>query len=142
VLVAQILQDKGTQVFTCPPHVSVVDAATLLAERRVGAVVVMEADRVVGMFSERDLSRAVARDGTDALGRPVSYYMTAEVIFAKPQETADELMERMTDRRIRHLPVCEGGRLMGIVSIGDVVKTKLAETVYEAETLKAYIVSG
>jgi CBS domain-containing protein len=84
----------------------------------------------------------MARDGTACLDRSVDSYMTADVIFAKPNETVDDLMERMTDRRIRHLPVCDRDQLIGIVSIGDLVKTKIAETVHEAETLKAYIVSG
>ena len=142
MLVAQILQNKGHDVFTCAPSDSVARAASALVEKRVGAMVVMAGDRVVGILSERDLVRAMARDGTSCLDKPVEAYMTADVIFARPQETADELMERMTDRRIRHLPVCENDRLLGIISIGDVVKTKIAETVYEAETLKAYIVSG
>ena len=142
MLVAQILHDKGSDVFTCAPGDSVARAASALVEKRVGAMVVMAGDRVVGILSERDLVRAMARDGTSCLDKTVEVYMTADVIFARPQETVDELMERMTDRRIRHLPVCENDRLLGIISIGDVVKTKIAETVYEAETLKAYIVSG
>ncbi|HEY3811825.1 MAG TPA: CBS domain-containing protein [Caulobacteraceae bacterium] len=142
MLVAQILQDKGNDVFTCAPGDSLARAASALVEKRVGAMVVMAGDRVAGILSERDLVRAMARDGAGCLDRPVEAYMTADVIFARPQETADDLMERMTDRRIRHLPVCENDRLLGIISIGDVVKTKIAETVYEAETLKAYIVSG
>jgi CBS domain-containing protein len=142
MLVTQILKDKGAQVFTCSPGISTAKAATLLTEKRVGAVVVVEAVSVAGIFSERDLVRAIAIDGAGALDQPVERYMTTDVIFARPQETVDELMARMTDRRIRHLPVVEGGVLLGIVSIGDVVKTRIAETVYEAETLKAYIVNG
>jgi CBS domain-containing protein len=142
MLVAQILHTKGHDVFTCAPDETVAGAAAALVRHRVGAMVVMRADRVAGILSERDLVRAMARDGTSCLDKSVDNYMTADVIFAKPQETVDELMERMTDRRIRHLPVCDGDLLVGIISIGDVVKTKIAETVYEAETLKAYIVSG
>jgi CBS domain-containing protein len=142
VLVAQILGSKGDQVFTCAPDQSLAEAAAHLTEHRVGAVVVMREDRVVGILSERDLVRAVASDGAGALDQALERYMTADVIFARPQETVDELMERMTDRRIRHLPVCESERLLGIVSIGDLVKAKIAETLHEAETLKAYIVSG
>jgi CBS domain-containing protein len=142
VLVAQILQTKGSQVFTCAPDETVAGAAALLVKHRVGAIIVMRAERVAGILSERDLVRALAKDGAAALERKVEAYMTADVIFAKPQETVDDLMARMTDRRIRHLPVCEGDRLLGIISIGDVVKTKIAETEHEAETLKAYIVSG
>jgi CBS domain-containing protein len=142
MLVAQILNNKGSDVFTCAPGDTIARAASALVEKRVGAMVVMAGDRVVGILSERDLVRAMARDGTACLDKTVEVYMTADVIFARPQETVDELMGRMTDRRIRHLPVCENDRLLGIISIGDVVKTKIAETVYEAETLKAYIVSG
>ncbi len=142
MLVTQILKDKGAQVFSCPPDTSTAKAALLLAEKRVGAIVVLEGSSVAGIFSERDLVRAIAKDGAAALEQPVQRYMTADVIFARPQETVDELMGRMTDRRIRHLPVVEEEVLIGIISIGDVVKTKIAETVYEAETLKAYIVNG
>jgi CBS domain-containing protein len=142
VLVAQILKDKGSQVFSCAPGETVQAVATLLSEKRVGAVVVLVGDRVAGIFSERDLVRAVTRDGQGALDRSVDAYMTADVVFATPRETVDELLGRMTDRRIRHLPVCEDDRLLGVISIGDLVKSKIAETVHEAETLKAYIVSG
>ncbi len=142
MLVAQILKDKGDQVFTCAPADTVAEAARALHERRVGAMVVCEGDRVVGILSERDIVSGVARDGHAALDRPVSTYMTADVVFAKPSEAVDALMGRMTDRRIRHLPVLNEERLSGIVSIGDVVKCKIAETEQEAETLKAYIVSG
>jgi signal-transduction protein with cAMP-binding, CBS, and nucleotidyltransferase domain len=86
--------------------------------------------------------RAIAQGGAEALRQPVRRFMSADVIFAQLNETVDELMSRMTDRRIRHLPVCEEGRLLGIVSIGDLVKSKIADTVHEAETLKAYITAG
>ena len=142
MLVAQILKTKGDQVFTCGPDHSLAEAAGLLHTHKVGAVVVMRDERVAGILSERDMVRAVARDGASALEREVAHYMTADVIFARPQESVDALMERMTDRRIRHLPVCENERLLGIVSIGDLVKTKIAETTHEAETLKAYISAG
>jgi CBS domain-containing protein len=139
VLVAQILSSKGAQVYTCTPDESLAAAAALLTQRHVGAMVVLEGEKVVGIVSERDLVRAVATDGAEALGRPVRRYMTSGVVFARPNESVDELMERMTDRRVRHLPVCEGERLIGIVSIGDLVKTKISETVQEAESLIAYI---
>lgn len=142
MLVAQILKDKGDQVFTCAPGDSLQDAARALKERRVGAMVVCDADRVVGILSERDIVTAVAKDGGGCLTRPVADYMTADVQFAKPADAIDSLMERMTERRIRHLPVLNEERLAGIVSIGDVVKVKITETEIEAESLKAYIVSG
>lgn len=104
---------------------------------------VVDGDRdVVGIVSERDVVRIVAETGADGLARPVSACMTREVIFAEPAETVDSLLGRMTDRRVRHLPVCVDHRLVGIISIGDLVKTKIAETVAEAEGLRAYISAG
>ncbi len=140
MLVSQILKQKGDMVFTASPSDSVAGVAALLQARRVGAMVVLADDRsVAGIVSERDIVRIVAEKGADGLSQPVSDCMTRDVVFAEPNETVDQLMSRMTDRRIRHLPVCQDGRLIGIVSIGDLVKSKIAETVAEAETLKAYI---
>ena len=140
MLVSQILKDKGDMVFTASPSDSVAAVAALLVARRVGAMVVMDAARdVAGIVSERDIVRIVAERGADGLSQPVSDCMTREVVFAEPQESVAELLGRMTDRRIRHLPVCRAGRLVGIISIGDLVKSKIAETVAETETLKAYI---
>jgi CBS domain-containing protein len=140
MLVSQILRDKGDMVFTASPTDSVAGVAALLHARRVGAMVVLDPDQqVAGIVSERDIVRIVAERGADGLGQPVAACMTRDVVFAEPHETVDVLLERMTDRRIRHLPVCRGGRLVGIISIGDLVKSKIAETVAEAETLRAYI---
>ncbi|HEV2364039.1 MAG TPA: CBS domain-containing protein [Caulobacteraceae bacterium] len=140
MLVSQILRAKGDAVFTVTPEESVGAVAALLHARRVGAMVVVEGERkVAGIVSERDVVRVVAEEGAAGLPRPVSACMTREVIFAEPQETVDALLGRMTDRRIRHLPVCVDDRLMGIVSIGDPVKAKIAETEAEAEGLRAYI---
>jgi len=140
MLVSQILKEKGDMVFTCSPSDTVAGVAALLHSRGVGAMVVLDdVLHVAGIVSERDIVRIVAEHGADGLKRAVADCMTREVIFAEPQETVDSLLTRMTDRRIRHLPVCREGRLIGIVSIGDLVKSKIAETVAEAETLKAYI---
>ena len=140
MLVSQILKSKGDMVFTISPLETVQAATALLLERRVGALVVLdEKDEVVGILSERDVVRVVAETGGDALARPVSSCMTRDVVFADPTEALDALMARMTDRRFRHLPVCRGKALVGIVSIGDLVKAKIAETQAEAEDLKAYI---
>lgn len=140
MLVSQILKAKGDLVFTCTPGDSVAGAAALLNERQVGAMVVVGPDgAVVGILSERDIVRVLARSGAGALNQPISICMTHDVLFAKPSETLDSLLERMTDRRIRHLPVVADGQLMGIVSIGDLVKWKIAETEATAEDLKAYI---
>lgn len=140
--VAEILRTKGEAVFTTTPDASVAEASAQLADKGVGALIVCEGDQVVGVLSERDIVRAIAADGQACLTRPVSGYMTGEVIFATPTETIDMLMTRMTDRRIRHLPVLRDRRLSGVISIGDVVKSKIAEATHEAEELKAYIVSG
>ena len=142
MLVSQILRTKGDAVFTVKPTETVAQVASLLTSRRVGALVVLDADRVVGIVSERDLVRAVAEKGAEALKRPVSEFMTADVLYAQPGETVDSLLSRMTDRRIRHLPVCKNDRLVGIVSIGDLVKWKISEVEAEADGLKAYIAAS
>lgn len=143
MLVAQILKDKGDLVFTASPDETVAAAAALLHSRRVGAMVVVDAeDAVVGILSERDIVRVVAEKGAPGLSQPISSCMTRDVVFASPTELVQALLERMTDRRIRHLPVLKDGRLAGIVSIGDLVKSKIAEAEAEAEGLKAYIAAG
>lgn len=142
MLVAEILKTKGDAVFSIAPDVSLAEACAELDRRGVGALVVCEGDKVVGVVSERDMVRAVARDGADALTRPVSDHMTAEVIYAEPSETTAVLMARMTDRRIRHLPVLRDKRLCGVVSIGDVVKRQIDEAMREAESLRTYIAAG
>jgi CBS domain-containing protein len=139
MLISQILRAKGDTVFTVAPTDTVGRVAELLHSKRIGALVVTEADRVVGIVSERDIVRAVAGGDVKVTSRPVSAYMTANVVFAEPGETLDSLLSRMTDRRIRHLPVCQAGRLVGIVSIGDLVKWKISEVEAEADGLKAYI---
>ncbi len=139
MLLSQILRGKGDTVFTVGPADTLSAVAGLLHSRRVGALVVLEAERVVGIVSERDIVRAVAESGAEVLGRPVSSCMTTEVLFADPGETVDSLLSRMTDRRIRHLPVCRDERLVGIVSIGDLVKSKISEVEAEADAVKAYI---
>ena len=143
MLVSQVLTVKGDMVFTAAPQDTLASIAAILHVRRVGAMVVTEGDRVViGIISERDIVRVVAEHGGEGLKLTVAECMTKDVIFADPSERVDVLLERMTDRRIRHLPVCTNRRLIGIVSIGDLVKSKIAETVAEAEELRAYISAG
>ena len=128
VLVSQILKDKGDMVFTASPSDTVGAVAALLHSRRVGAMILVDENGgVAGIVSERDVVTAIARD---------------DVVFADPKETVDQLLERMTDRRIRHLPVLRDGRLAGIVSIGDLVKHKISEVTAEADGLRAYIAAG
>jgi CBS domain-containing protein len=143
MLVSQILKEKGDLVFTASPGETVAAAAALLHSRRVGAMVIVDADgAIAGILSERDIVRVVAERGAAGLTEPISGCMTRDVLFASPTEAVQSLLERMTDRRVRHLPVVKDGRLAGIVSIGDLVKSKIAEAEAEAENLKAYISAG
>ena len=142
MLVAEILKSKGGDVFSVAPDITLSDACAELDSRRVGALIVCDGDRVVGVISERDVVKAVAADGAAGLARHVSAYMTRDVVFAEPGETVAILMGRMTDRRIRHLPVLKDNRLSGVISIGDVVKCQIAEATHEAESLRTYIAAG
>lgn len=142
MLVSQILKGKGDLVFTAGPGDTVGAVAALLHSRRVGAMIVVEGDQVVGIVSERDIVRVVAERGAAGLNTTIEVCMTRDVVFATPGETVDSLLTRMTDRRIRHLPVLRDGRLAGIVSIGDLVKHKISEVEAEADGLKAYIAAG
>jgi len=140
VILSQVLKSKGDLVFTAEPGDTIAAVAALLHSRRVGAMIVVDdAHSVIGIVSERDIVRIVAEEGGAGLSKPISACMTRDVVFADPGETVDVLLERMTDRRVRHLPVCKDHKLVGIISIGDLVKTKIAETVAEAEGLRAYI---
>lgn len=142
MFVAEILKTKGNAVYSITADVTVAQACQALDAKRVGALVVQNGDAVVGVFSERDVVKAVAADGPNALARPVQDYMTAKVIFAQPRESLSTVMSRMTDRRIRHLPVLDGETLVGVVSIGDLVKRQIEEHAREAESLKTYIAAG
>ena len=142
MLVAEILKGKGQAVFTLSPDTPLIEACAELDRKRVGALIVCQGEDVVGVLSERDIVQAISRDGTAALSRPASDYLTTEVIFAEPTETVAVLMGRMTDRRVRHLPVLRDHRLAGVVSIGDVVKCQIAEATQEAESLRTYIAAG
>lgn len=141
--VTSILKDKGRDVTTITPEASLQDAVNMLADKRIGAIVVTDfASRVAGILSERDIVRATARSGCDALKEAVSTHMTREVVTCAMQDSTEQLMETMTAGRMRHLPVVEEGKLAGIISIGDVVKRRIADAELEAESLKAYIASG
>lgn len=142
MLVAEILKGKGQAVFTLSPDTPLSEACAELDRKRVGALIVFQDGEVVGVLSERDIVRAISKDGAAALSHPASRYMTTEVIFAEPTETVAILMGRMTDRRVRHLPVLRGHELAGVISIGDVVKCQIAEATQEAESLRTYIAAG
>ena len=139
--VSHILREKGREIVSLAGDVTLGEASRLLAGRRIGAVLVRgPGGELVGILSERDVVRAVAEEGAAALARPVDAYMTRDVVTCTEADTVDELMEMMTRRRFRHVPVVDAARqLTGIVSIGDVVKTRIEETVREAATLRDYI---
>jgi CBS domain-containing protein len=141
--VQHILSDKGTGVVTIKPDMSLADAAALLSEKRIGAIVVSDDGSAVGgILSERDIIRALAKEGGSALEAKVSRYMTADVVTCARNADMDHLMQVMTTGKFRHIPVVEDDRLVGIVSIGDVVKQRLAEIEAEHQALKEYITAG
>jgi len=128
------------QVITVKPTDSVKAAAEVLAKHRIGAVIVSRDGAMVdGILSERDIVRALGTTGAGCLTMPVEELMTAEVIACHPEDTALSVMEKMSDGRFRHMPVVEDARMVGVISIGDVVKSRIAEAETEAEALKAYI---
>ncbi len=138
-----ILKTKGTGVITVEKGQQLMDVAAIIREKKIGATVVIDdAGHVCGVLSERDIIYAIAKEGGGALHQSVSAFMTPNVVTCQLHDTIDDLMTMMTDRRIRHIPVVEGGRLSGIISIGDVVKWRIAETEKEAEALREYIATG
>jgi CBS domain-containing protein len=138
--VAHILAGKGREVVTIQPHRTLAEAASLLVERHIGSVVVAGGDRsVLGILSERDIVRVLAQSGPDVLEDSVSRHMTSRVVTCTPSSAIVEVMEKMTEGKFRHLPVIEDGRLAGIVSIGDVVKLRLAEIEAEHQAMREYI---
>ena len=141
--VASILKSKGRGVVTTKSDVSLLDIAKLLEQHGIGCVVV-EGDegKVAGIVSERDLVRAIGRSGTKVLKEPVSAFMTTTVVTARESDTIDRIMAEMTTHRFRHMPIVERGRLIGLVSIGDVVKMRIAEAEMEAAAMRDYIATG
>jgi len=138
--VAAILRQKGRAVTTVSPSVTLLDVANKLAAKRIGAIVVVGArGDVAGIISERDIIRALSEAGTECLTRPVSETMTRQVVACQETDTLDELMAMMTAKRFRHLPVVTDKALVGIISIGDVVKHHVAEVKMEATAMRDYI---
>lgn len=141
--VAGILALKGRDVATIAADVSLSDAVARLAAKKIGALLVVNRDREVeGILSERDIVRAIGLRGPDILSDPVSSIMTREVIDCSERDTINEVMSRMTIGRFRHLPVIEDNRLVGIISIGDVVKARIEEVEREADEMRAYIATA
>jgi CBS domain-containing protein len=140
MLVSQILGQKAGGVTTASPIMSVSDLAALLADKKIGCVVVTaDGTTVAGIVSERDIVRALAQRGAGALALPISGIMTAKVVTCAPNDTADSVLHRMTEGRFRHIPVMAGGAMVGLISIGDVVKARLSELSMEKDALEGMI---
>ena len=138
--VQTILSDKGGDVVTIAPTASVTDAIKTLSERKIGALLITGAGgRITGIVSERDIVRALATHGESALRLPLTDIMTRKVVTCAPEDAVSAIMELMTSGKFRHLPVVESERLVGVVSIGDVVKLRLAELEHEQVALRDYI---
>jgi CBS domain-containing protein len=141
--ISMILADKGREIVSIEPAATLKAAATLLAEKRIGAVVVLGADRrIIGILSERDIVRAIGERGAAALDEAVSQTMTRKVSTCTEGETLVSIMERMTEGKFRHVPVVDQGRLIGIVSIGDVVKHRLREMEHDSAAMRDYILTA
>lgn len=137
--IARLIAGRDQQIVHCSPHETVSEAARRLAENRIGAMPVVDGERVIGIFSERDLLYCIAKHGDDALGLLIEAVMTAPPITADPESTVRDALEVMTLRRIRHLPVLDGERLVAFISIGDLVKHRLELVEHEAQHMRDYI---
>ena len=137
--VSQLLRAKGHEVWWITPDTSVYDALKLMADKNVGALLVLEADNLVGIFSERDYARKVILKGKSSKDTPVKEIMSSQVFYVRPEQSIEECMALMTDKRIRHLPVLEGNQLVGMISIGDVVKAIISEQEFTIKQLENYI---
>jgi CBS domain-containing protein len=134
-----ILKLKGQQVYAVRPDDTVLAALGVMAEHEIGAVLVLDGDRIAGILTERDYARKVALVGRSSKDSPVRAIMTSSVVCVPPNRTVEECMGLMTDRRVRHLPVVENGRVVGLVSIGDLVKAMIDEQEFTINQLKSYI---
>jgi len=139
--VRHLLESKAPEVFAIGPDQPVLDAIKLMADKRIGAVLVMQAGRMVGILSERDYARKIVLQGRSSATTPVRDIMTTEVISVGLADTADHCMQLVTNRRIRHLPVLDGNSVLGVVSIGDLVKAVIEDQQVEIEQLQRYIAS-
>ena len=137
--VQQLLQSKRYSVVSVEPSSTVLDALKVMAEKEIGAVIVIDNEHLVGIFSERDYARKVALQGKSSKDTPVREIMTEKVVCVRPDQTIDDCMGLMTDKRIRHLPVLEHKKVIGVISIGDVVKEMLSDKEFVIKQLESYI---
>jgi CBS domain-containing protein len=134
-----LLENKGSDIWSIAPDASVLDAIKMMAEKGIGALLVMEGAALTGIVSERDYARKVILQGRSSRETPVREIMTDKVFSATPDNSVDDCLALMTDKRVRHLPVVEGGSVVGVLSIGDLVKAKIDEQQYHIEQLQNYI---
>lgn len=139
--VKTILDQKGSAVFSMPPTATIADVTRELATRKIGAVLIMDGDQLVGILSERDVVRTLASEGPAALDSPASSVMTQRVETCAIDDLIHDLMERMTQSRFRHMPVVNEGKVVGLISIGDVVKQRIEAAVRERDEMRNYILS-
>jgi len=137
--VRHLLQEKGHQYHAIAPDAMVYEALRLMSEKEIGALLVLERGRLVGIISERDYARKVILKGKSSLDTPVREVMTGKVVFVRPENTLEECMALMTDKRVRHLPVLEGDQILGVISIGDLVKATIAHKDFVIRQLENYI---
>ncbi|MBV8974633.1 MAG: CBS domain-containing protein [Sinobacteraceae bacterium] len=137
--VRQLLDRKGREVFSVSPAAAVLEAIRVMAERHVGALLVMQGDELTGIVSERDYARKVILKGRSSADTPVRDIMSTPVLTVQPEATVEKCMQLMTDHRVRHLPVVEGRRVVGMVSIGDLVKAVMADQQQQIQQLESYI---
>ncbi len=140
--VRDVLKEKGSRVWSVQADASVYDALKLMADKEIGALVVLEGEDVVGILSERDYARQVILKGRTSRETLVGEIMTRKVVYIRPDNTIEECMALMTHKRIRHLPVMDEDRLVGIVSIGDIVKAVISEQQFMIQQLENYITGG
>ncbi|MGD2138853.1 MAG: CBS domain-containing protein [Burkholderiales bacterium] len=139
--VQHLLEEKPQQILSIGPDASVLDALKLMAEKDVGALVVLDGEKLIGIFSERDYARKIILFGKSSKDTPVSAIMTQKVVCVRPEQTAEECMALMTQKRVRHLPVLSEKKVIGIISIGDVVRAMLTDQQRTIEQLEQYIMS-
>ncbi len=139
IYVRDLLESKGTEVWSVSPDSSVYEALQLMGEKDVGALLVLQGEELVGIFSERDYARKVILQGKFSKNTPIKEIMSFDVLFVRPDQTIEECMALMTDKHFRHLPVYEGKNLIGLISIGDVVKAIISGQKIEIKQLEHYI---
>ena len=139
ITVRRLLEKKGSDIWSIPPHATVFEALGLMAEKNVGAVLVIEDEVLVGIISERDYARKIILKGKTSMDTRVWEIMTSSVVYVSPDQSLEECMALMTEKRIRHLPVLEDDQLIGVISIGDVVKELISEQEFVIEQLVSYI---